>query len=881
MIFTMVIEKRESFIEVVINSLLNDNPAQAKFDKYSILVSLGFSSLLSVILLCIFTLLRTKFKYVYTPRLTSLTSTYDRCIPPMKKSLWGWIEPLWSIKVEDCLYNMGADAVISLLFSRFCRDVFLILAAICCTILIPINIVATNKTLANSDSQNAYAKLSIQNVTGNWTWAHVVICYVFNVLVLFLLARYYQIVMRIRQRYYRSPTYQQSMSSRSLLIMDIPTTMRSNNGLSILASRLKSSETPMHVHICHAIKNLPKILKKHDNAVRSLEAVLAKFFKNPKKLPDDRPVRRVKQGLLASEKVDAIDYYSAKIENYGLRVDAARESLYENEYEHYGFITYKSSYIAHDTARHNSRVAGASVSMAPEPSDFLWDNLSLAWSTRLFNRMIGNMLFIILIIAWIIETALVAIFISNLYHLGSVWPWLQQQLTSRSGFWSIVQGILSPAVAGFTFMILEIIMRRISYWQGSFTKSSRERGVLNKLHIIFTLDNFIIYTLMAVFWRLGVIIAYKTKEEGNFAKGMSAFATFDTVGLSVSSFVQFSTFWIMFIAHSTCSFFVEIAQPITLTIRLIKTKFFSPTPRDLLEWTAPTKYVYSQVLNKLIYFFTIAICYACINPLVLLFASVLFCVNYLTQKYILMYVSNSSTESGGGYWRPVVNRILLGLELANIILFLCLWVQGGRVRAYCIIPNFSFAIAFKIWCMFALDPKSHYMIEDPYMKVVEPLENEISESEMCFGHPSTYAPLLVPMVRSDARALLPLFYSGRTETHNKFDFATDSDDASEKHLRGEEEPLENVDFVDIDNVDTAKEVHDQQQVQQLKKNLSRSYTRSRGVSLRARLNEEELPLTESITQDSQISIPETLESQSTEITPINDSEHYDKYYHIF
>ncbi|EPX71539.1 DUF221 family protein [Schizosaccharomyces octosporus yFS286] len=869
----MFFTKRTSFWNQIQQTINNEN-SQEKFDKYSILVSLAFTCLFATLLLTLFVCLRRTFRYVYSPR--EKYAKRDTSIPPLKTSLFGWIEPLWSVRVEDCLYDIGADATIFLLFSRFCRDLFGVLALFCCVILIPINVIASDKSGSTSNSTNAYAKLSFQNVSGKWTVAHIVLGYFMNGVVLTFLFRYYRVVTRIQQRYYRSSAYQNNISTRSLLVADIPSSLRSVKGLGAIAAHLKKSDTPIYYHICHAINNLPSLVKKYNKAVYGLEAAFAKYFKDPKQLPEVRPVHTVKHGLFNYEKIDAIDYYNSKIENYALRVNIARESLEENKYEQYGFLTYNSSFTSHQIAKTNSRALGAAIHRCPQPEDMMWDNLSLPRSSRMFNRIMGNLLFIALLVAWIPENALFAIFIANLWNLGNVWPWFAHQLNVHSGFWSVVQGIISPALTSLLFTVLEIVLRRISSFQGSLTKSARERGVLNKLHVIFTFDNFIIYTVLSVIWRVIALIIAKTEQKGNFAEGLTIFKTSEPVPWLVTAFVGFSSFWIMYIAHSFTSFLFQMAQPISLTIRIIKKRFFSPTPRDMFEWTSPQKFIYSSSINKVLFFFTVAICYACVSPLVLLFALAAFCSNYMSQKYNLMYISETSAESGGRFWRPVVNRILFGLELANVILFLCIWARGGLIRAFCLIPTFAFVIFFKVFCAIWLDPKAHFMIEDPYSSVEDSLNHV--ESEMCFGHPSTYTPLLMPLVREDARSLLHLVYSGKTEVVGKTKNEVSSEDDSDAELAEDENKLAMVDYVDLNNMDTAKEQFERRQSKMLNKSLSRSYTRHHGhkpAVVNPMMTEEDLTLGQTLTQVSDSTALEPVMTTSTFAVPMN-SNGFDK-----
>lgn len=60
------------------------------------------------------------------------------------------------------------------------------------------------------------------------------------------------------------------------------------------------------VHIGRRFGALPALIKKHNEAVEELEHVLTTYFKNPDRLPTQRPIKRIGGHMgLGGQKVDA------------------------------------------------------------------------------------------------------------------------------------------------------------------------------------------------------------------------------------------------------------------------------------------------------------------------------------------------------------------------------------------------------------------------------------------------------------------------------------------------------------------------------------------------------------------------------------------------
>jgi calcium permeable stress-gated cation channel len=147
-------------------------------------------------------------------------------------------------------------------------------------------------------------------------------------------------------------------------------------------------------------------------------------------------------------------------------------------------VSYRTIPDAHIVAKSSKgkTFQGSSVALTPRPSEIIWKNLSIPKARRATNRIIGNLLFFALTVAWTVPNALIATFVTNLYNLGVVWPAFGAELNRHTKFWALLQGFLGPIILALFFLVLPTIMRRLTAWGGALTKSDREKSVTHKLY---------------------------------------------------------------------------------------------------------------------------------------------------------------------------------------------------------------------------------------------------------------------------------------------------------------------------------------------------------------------------------------------------------------
>ena len=525
--------------------------------------------------------------------------------------------------------------------------------------------------------------------------------------------------------------------------------------------------------IARNVKDLPELIAQHDKAVRKLEKVLAKYLKNPQQLPASRPTCTPSKkdtsysGSSKREKLDAIDYYTQRIRHLELMIKEVRRSVDRRSTMPYGFASFADIAEAHNIAYEcrKTKPHGATVTLAPRPNDVIWNNMPLSSAVRSRRAWVNAMWVAILTLLWIAPNALMAIFLVNLGNLGKVWPAFQTSLESDTTFWGIVQGIAGPALTSLIYLVLPIIFRRLAIQAGDQTKTGRERHVVGKLYFFFVFNNLIVFSFFSIIWSFAAGVQQRIKQGENageaILEGHIASAIFSTL-------CNNSPFWVSYLLQRQLGAAIDLAQVWPLLQAFFLKRFSSPTPRELIELTAPPPFEYASYYNYFLFYATVTLCYSGIQPLVLLATAMYFCIDSYLKKYLILYRFVTKTESGGVFWRVLFNRFIFATILANLVVLLTLWVQGDgdHFQFYAVCPLPFLMFGFKFYCKNAFDEKIRFYSTrnanrhaEAGMQKEARLRSEKLASR--FGHPALYKPLITPMVNSRAQNLLPSVYKGR------------------------------------------------------------------------------------------------------------------------
>ncbi|ORY65790.1 uncharacterized protein BCR38DRAFT_483470 [Pseudomassariella vexata] len=725
--------------------------------------SIGFTLFIAIA----FSFLRPYNTVVYAPKLKHADEKHAP--PPIGKGYFAWVKPLWNTNEKELVNHAGMDAAIFLRFTRMCRNIFLVLALLGCGILLPINYTKNS----GDDTQKWLMRLTPLQVWGDNNWALVTVAYLWVAVICGFLWWNYRKVLELRRFYFESEEYQNSLHARTLMLNDIPKNMSSDEGIARIIDQFIPESSFSRTAIARNVKDLPNLIEQHDHTVRKLEKVLAIYLKDPKNLPAARPMCHPskkdpsRDTYPKGQKVDAIEYLTQRIKELELEVIEVRKSVDKRHTLPYGFASYDDISEAHCIAYalRRKKPKGASIQLAPRPNDVIWDNMPLGPSTRSWRRIGVNMWITILTLLWIAPNAMIAIFLVNLSNLGLVWKAFQNELSANTGFWSIVQGIASPAITSLVYLVLPIIFRRLSIRAGDRTKTGRERHVVGKLYSFFVINNLIVFSLFGALWSFTAAVVADTQKTGDAWQSILR----KSLGSALfTALCDISPFWINWLLQRNLGAAIDLAQLWTLIYSFFMRKVSNPTPRELIELTAPPSFEYAMYYNYFLYYATVALFYAPLQPLVLLAAALYFAVDVWLKKYLLLYIFITKNESGGMFWRVLFNRMVFATILSTLVIFLTVWERGDwgtHSQAFAVVPLPCIMLGFKFYCSRVFDDKIHYYAirnvrtHPEGVASKDPLRSDRLASR--FGHPALYKPLITPMVASKAQNILAAIYKGR------------------------------------------------------------------------------------------------------------------------
>ncbi|KAK5169687.1 uncharacterized protein LTR77_005665 [Saxophila tyrrhenica] len=745
---------------------LISSPFDSEFYSKSFVSAVIFSFALGAIVLLGFCFVRPYNNVVYAPRAKHADSKHAP--PPIGKGLFGWIKPLYQVKEQELVERCGLDAAVFMRFSRMMRNMFLALAVVGCGILIP-------TTLVSSDGDLSTGAGFLQRLTptyGTSYWAYVVVAYIFDAIIFFFLWRNYGAILRLRRQYFESKDYQRSLHSRTLLLTDIPSELRSDDGIVKITEQAKATGDTPRAAIARNVKELPDMIEDHEEAVKDLEKVLAKYLSNPDKLPATRPTCKAKKndmGFTKGQQVDAIEYLSARIKTLETQIKEVRLTIDKRNALSYGFATYENIPAAHDVAYVTRKKSpqGTSIILAPKPNDLIWKNLPMLKKERNWQNFINNLWVALLTVAWIVPNVLISVFLSNLSHLGTVWPAFQRSLYAHQTAWSIAQGIIAPAITTLFYYFLPAIFRRLVTNAGDKTKTGRERHVMHKLFSFFLINNLIVFSLFSAAWGFATAAIWNSD---NGEGGWDAIVQGNLVGQIVTTMITVTPYWCSWLLQRNLGAALDLSQLARLTWGSFSRRFRNPTPRELIELTAPQPFDYAGYYNYFCFYAAVALAFGALQPLALAITALYFWMDSFSKKYMILYIFITKYESGGMFWRTLYNRILVCAVLGNIVIGFLVGAQGTSwYLLAAMAPLIFLFLGFKWYCLRTFDDPIHFYSQGKQISEEAHVEGKRRKGDRIgtrFGHPALFKPLITPMVSAKSQHLLKQVYSGRTSMDN-------------------------------------------------------------------------------------------------------------------
>ncbi|KAG8945459.1 hypothetical protein FRC04_000744 [Tulasnella sp. 424] len=700
-------------------------------------------SAISLATIFAFNLLRPRNKIIYEPKVKYYEG--EKRPPRISEGFFDWLSPLIHTKEPELLEKIGLDAVAFLRFLRLSRWLFLGIAALCCGILIPIDL-SYNSQHIQKNNRNFLNSLTIANVEGNWQlFVHVAMSYVITFMVLGFVWWHWREMVRLRHQWFRSEEYNKSFYARTLMITHVPKKIQSDEGLKTLLQTIQMPYPTTAVHIGRRVGDLPELIEYHNQTVRDLEGVLVRYLKGGK-IGKNRPTITIGGFLgLGGEKKDAIDYYTAKLRKTESAVEKWRNDIDLSKAENYGFASLAAVPYAHIVARMlaGKTAKGTIITLAPNPKDIIWSNLTKGDVVLAKNRMIG---WIILAVVCFFNTIPLLIIqaLANLAALSQYSDFLANWLAASPTTVSLVSGILPPTVSSLFGYVLPIIMRKVSRYQGALTRSRLDRAVVARYFAFLIISQLFVFSLIGVGFSTTARVAGLIKKHAAINEYLAELKKLP--GAIQSTYLEESNYWLTYFPLRGFLAVFDLAQLVNVVWIGIKTRLLGRTPRDIREWTQPPSFEFAIYFSNMLFMAAVSLVYAPLAPLVPLGAAVVFWVSSVVYKYQLMFVFVSKVESGGMGWRSWY------------------WISA--------LPPMLIVVLFKVIFLRKFTSEFRWWIPSPNEIAASKVHSERADSKggrlaSRFGHPALHSDLFTPMLHAKMMPLLSQVYHGRLGTETK------------------------------------------------------------------------------------------------------------------
>ncbi|KAF5481027.1 hypothetical protein F2P56_001721 [Juglans regia] len=335
-----------------------------------------------------------------------------------------WMPAALQMPEPELIDHAGLDSAVYLRIYLVGLKIFVPITFLAFAIMVPVN--WTNVTLEHSNlTYSDIDKLSISNIPigSHRFWTHLVMAYVFTFWTCYVLKKEYEIVASMRLHFLASE--HRRPDQFTVIVRNVPPDP--DESVDELVEHFFLVNHPEHyltyqvVYNANRLSNLVKEKKKLQNW---LDFYQLKYSRNQSMRPSS------KTGFLGlcGERVDAIDFYTSKIENLSEEIASEREKIISSPKSIMpaAFVSFKTRWGAAVCAQtQQSRNPTIWLTeWAPEPRDVYWDNLANPYVSLTIRKLIVAVAFFFLTFFFMIPIAFVQS-LANIEGIEKAVPFLK------------------------------------------------------------------------------------------------------------------------------------------------------------------------------------------------------------------------------------------------------------------------------------------------------------------------------------------------------------------------------------------------------------------------------------------------------------------------
>ncbi|KAF2239873.1 DUF221-domain-containing protein [Viridothelium virens] len=656
-----------------------------------LLSTLAPVALYAVIWLALFFVLRGRFLRYYQPR-TFLSNVPDYFrTRPLDKGIFGSLKDFFRRSDEDILRKHSLDGYLLIRLLKMATITCVVGFCITAPVLFPVN-------ATGGGGQTQLNVVNYSNVKNNQFryFAHAGCAWLFFGFVIYMITRESIFYINLRQAYLMSPNQTQRIHSRTVLFTSVPENLLNRDKLAaMLGVGVKRIWIPTDT------KELEEAVEERDKIALKLEGAENKLIKTAnvnrskakKKTHVDeadggesgsqieRWLPRKKQphhrtgflGLIGS-KVETIPWCRSELEKVIPKVEKMQDEAFEGKGKRLSsvfveFETMNEAQAAFQSVTHHLPLHMSPRFIGVKPKEVIWSNLRIKWWERVVRRLGANFAVTALIIFWSIPVAFVGA-ISNVQALTgiSAFKWLNFLNDIPPVVLGVVNGLLPSILLAVLMALLPMFLRYMAKVSGDPSQSAIELSTQNYYFAFQVVQVFLVATIGSA---ASSSVVQIIKNPASVTSLLS------------QQIPKASNFYLSYIILQGLGVVAGTLVSITgLVVAFALAKILDTTPRKMYKrWSTLGSMgmgtVYPIYTNLLV----IAMCYACIAPLVLAFAAIGLALFWLAYKYEFLFVMDVGADAKGLFYPRALQHLFVGLYIAELCLVGLFAIQLGHPGA--------------------------------------------------------------------------------------------------------------------------------------------------------------------------------------------------------
>ncbi|CAN1811224.1 Calcium permeable stress-gated cation channel 1 [Linum perenne] len=556
-------------------------------------------------------------------------------------------------------------------------------------------------------------------------WAHIVMAYAFTFWTFYILVKEYEKVASMRLQFMASE--KRRPDQFTVLVRNVPPDP--DESVSELVEHFFMVNHPDNYltnQVVYNANKLASLVKKKKSTRNRLDYYQLKYSRNQAHRPT------IKTGFLGlrGEKVDAIDFYTSKMEKLSVEIaeERARVAKDPNSIMPAAFVSFKTRWGAAVCAQ-TQQVRNPTLWLtdwASEPRDVYWKNLAIPYVSLTVRRLIVGVAFFFLTFFFMIPIAMVQS-LASIEGIEKAAPFLEPIIEAKF-IKSVVQGFL-PGIALKLFLIfLPTILMIMSKFEGFISVSSLERRAATRFYI---------FNIINVF--LGSIIAGTAFEQLNTFMKKSTSDIPKIIGVAIPMKATFFITYIMVDGWAGIAGEILMLKP--LIIFHLKNFFLVKTEKDREEAMDPGSLGFNTGEPRIQFYFLLGLVYAPVTPILLPFILIFFAFAYVVFRHQIINVYNQEYESAAAFWPAVHGRVLIALVISQLLMMGLLTTKGAALATPFLIALPVLTYWFYKFCQgryepaFVRYPLQEAMMKDTLERAREPNLNLKGYLQQAYVHP--------------------------------------------------------------------------------------------------------------------------------------------------